>query len=55
MSILDSITDRLEHRTSEGPSRYRCPECGREFEVDASPKTAACGECLNDDVELIEA
>lgn len=53
--MFDPITDRLDRARSDGPTQYRCGDCGREFEVDAPPSRAVCSECMNEDVTMVEA
>lgn len=51
-----ALLNRLKEVVGEesGPNRYECPECGREYEVDAPPDRVICTSCGNEDVTLLE-
>ncbi|MEF8791307.1 MAG: hypothetical protein V5A61_14375 [Haloarculaceae archaeon] len=54
MSVVGKLKSviGLEDDTDDR-TRFRCPDCGNEFESYKMPKRAFCDECMNEDVEVL--
>jgi DNA-directed RNA polymerase subunit RPC12/RpoP len=50
MSVIQKIRETLPTGETE-PNRYKCTDCGREFEEEAPPERTICSVCGNTDVK----
>lgn len=55
MSVVGKLKSAigLDDDPTEEKTRFRCPDCGNEFESYKVPKRAFCDECMNEDVEVV--
>ncbi|PSQ11840.1 hypothetical protein BRC93_04135 [Halobacteriales archaeon QS_5_70_15] len=55
MSVVGKLKSAigLDDAAADEKTRFRCPDCGNEFEPYKVPKRAFCDECMSEDVEVL--
>jgi DNA-directed RNA polymerase subunit M/transcription elongation factor TFIIS len=54
MSVVGKLESAigLDDDPTDERTRFRCPDCGNEFESYKDPQRAFCDECMNENVEV---